>query len=34
MVINVLSSYSHKELQILAVFTGKELPNKNRGTKA
>ena len=30
MVINVLSSYSQKELQILSVFTGKELPASKR----
>ena len=34
MVINVLSSYSLKELQILAVFTGKELPTSKRRAKA
>jgi len=33
MVINVLSSYSLKELQILSVFTGKELPTSKRGVK-
>jgi len=33
MVINVLSSYSLKELQILSVFTGKELPTNKRGVK-
>lgn len=33
MVINVLSSYSRKELQILSVFTGKELPTSKRGVK-
>lgn len=31
MVINVLSAYSQKELQILGVFTGKELPTSKRG---
>ena len=30
MVINVLSAYSQKELQILSVFTGKELPTSRR----
>jgi len=30
MVINVLSTYSQKELQILSVFTGKELPTSKR----
>lgn len=30
MVINILSAYSQKELQILAIFTGKELPTKRR----
>lgn len=33
MVINVLSAYSQKELQYLAVFTGKELPRSKRGKK-
>lgn len=33
MVINVLSSYSLKELQILSVFTGKELPTSKRRVK-
>ena len=33
MVINVLSSYSLKELQILSVFTGKELPTSKRGVQ-
>jgi len=30
MVINILSAYSQKELQILAIFTGKELPTTKR----
>ena len=34
MVINVLSAYSQKELQILSVFTGKELPTSKRRVKA
>jgi len=34
MVINVLSSYSKKELRFLGVFTGKELPISERGEKA
>ena len=33
MVINVLSAYSQKELQILSVFTGKELPTSKRRVK-
>lgn len=33
MIINVLSAYSQKELQILSVFTGKELPTGKRGVK-
>src|SRR5665648_620111 len=33
MVINVLSSYSLKELQISSVFTGKELPTSKRRVK-
>jgi cobalt/nickel transport system permease protein len=33
MVINVLSAYSQKELQILSVFTGKEFPTKKQGVK-
>jgi len=34
MVINVLSSYSQKELRFLGIFTGKELPISKRGEKA
>ena len=30
MVINILSAYSQKELQILAIFTGKEVPTAKR----
>ncbi|ODA42089.1 energy-coupling factor ABC transporter permease [Desulfosporosinus sp. BG] len=33
MVINILSAYSKKELQILSVFTGKELPSNKQGVK-
>ncbi|MDA8222084.1 energy-coupling factor ABC transporter permease [Desulfosporosinus sp.] len=34
LVINILSTYSKKELQFLGVFTGKELPNNKREGKA
>lgn len=34
LVINILSSYSKKELQVLGVFTGKELPTLKREAKA
>ncbi|GAB6151442.1 energy-coupling factor ABC transporter permease [Desulfosporosinus burensis] len=34
LVINILSTYSKKELQFLGVFTGKELPNNKREVKA
>ena len=34
LVINILSAYSKKELQVLSVFTGKELPISKRGVKA
>jgi cobalt/nickel transport system permease protein len=34
MVINILSAYSKKELQVLSVFTGRELPSSKLGVKA
>lgn len=34
MVFNVLSVYSQKELQVLSIFTGKELPSSKQGVKA